>query len=56
MRGLVVHGVTKLIDYQDTAYARRYLELLRPFVPAVTRQCDADGDRPGGGALTWPCG
>jgi indolepyruvate ferredoxin oxidoreductase beta subunit len=28
--------VTKLIDYQDTAYARRYLELLRPFVPAVT--------------------
>ena len=34
VRGLVVHGVTKLIDYQDTAYARRYLELLRPFVPA----------------------
>jgi len=36
VRGLVGHGVTKLIDYQDTAYARRYLELLRPFVPAVT--------------------
>jgi indolepyruvate ferredoxin oxidoreductase beta subunit len=33
---IVVRGVQRLIDYQDVAYARRYLELLRPFVPAVT--------------------
>jgi indolepyruvate ferredoxin oxidoreductase beta subunit len=32
VRDIVVHGVTKLIDYQDAAYAHRYLELLRPFV------------------------
>ena len=31
-----MHGVTKLIDYQDAAYARRYLELLRPFVPIAS--------------------
>jgi indolepyruvate ferredoxin oxidoreductase beta subunit len=30
VRALAAHGVTKLIDYQDAAYARRYLELLRP--------------------------
>jgi indolepyruvate ferredoxin oxidoreductase beta subunit len=36
VRGLAVHGVTKLIDYQDAAYARRYLELLRPFVPIAS--------------------
>ena len=33
VRDLVTHGVTKLIDYQDAAYAHRYLALLRPFVP-----------------------
>jgi indolepyruvate ferredoxin oxidoreductase beta subunit len=30
---IVSHGVIRLIDYQDAAYARRYLDLLRPFVP-----------------------
>jgi indolepyruvate ferredoxin oxidoreductase beta subunit len=32
---VVVRGVHRLVDYQDVAYARRYLELLRPFVPAA---------------------
>ena len=36
VRALAAHGVTKLIDYQDAAYARRYLELLRPFVPIAS--------------------
>ena len=36
VREVVVRGVHRLVDYQDVAYARRYLELLRPFVPAVT--------------------
>src|SRR5205823_14188263 len=33
IRELVVHAIPKLIDYQDVGYARRYLELLEPFVP-----------------------
>jgi indolepyruvate ferredoxin oxidoreductase beta subunit len=35
VREIVVHGVRRLVDYQDTDYARQYLERLRPFVPAV---------------------
>jgi indolepyruvate ferredoxin oxidoreductase beta subunit len=31
IRSIVTHGVHRLIDYQDVAYARRYLEALRPF-------------------------
>jgi indolepyruvate ferredoxin oxidoreductase beta subunit len=33
VREIVRHAIPRLIDYQDVAYARRYLELLRPFVP-----------------------
>jgi indolepyruvate ferredoxin oxidoreductase, beta subunit len=33
IREVVVHAIPKLIDYQDVGYARRYLELLQPFVP-----------------------
>src|SRR6185312_9478884 len=33
VREVVLHGVYRLIDYQDVDYARRYLHLLRPFVP-----------------------
>lgn len=33
LRGIVGHAVARLVDYQDVAYARRYLERLRPFVP-----------------------
>jgi indolepyruvate ferredoxin oxidoreductase beta subunit len=33
IREIVVHAVGRLIDYQDVAYARRYLDLLQPFVP-----------------------
>jgi indolepyruvate ferredoxin oxidoreductase beta subunit len=36
VRETVLHGVRRLIDYQDVAYARQYLELLRPFVPTGT--------------------
>jgi indolepyruvate ferredoxin oxidoreductase, beta subunit len=32
---IVVRGVLRLIDYQDVAYAREYLERLQPFVPAA---------------------
>ena len=32
VRAIVAHGVARLVDYQDVAYARRYLELVRPFV------------------------
>ncbi|HEU4370473.1 MAG TPA: indolepyruvate oxidoreductase subunit beta family protein [Methylomirabilota bacterium] len=34
VREVVVRGVHRLVDYQDVAYARRYLDLLREFVPA----------------------
>jgi indolepyruvate ferredoxin oxidoreductase, beta subunit len=33
IREIVVHAVPRLVDYQDLAYARRYLDLLRPFLP-----------------------
>jgi indolepyruvate ferredoxin oxidoreductase beta subunit len=33
VREVVARGVQRLIDYQDVAYARRYLEALRPLVP-----------------------
>jgi indolepyruvate ferredoxin oxidoreductase beta subunit len=33
VRGIVAHAIARLVDYQDVAYARRYLERLRPFVP-----------------------
>jgi indolepyruvate ferredoxin oxidoreductase beta subunit len=32
-REIAVRGVRRLIDYQDAGYARRYLQLLGPFVP-----------------------
>lgn len=32
IRGIVAHAVARLVDFQDVAYARRYLERLRPFV------------------------
>jgi len=32
IREIVVHAIPRLVDYQDLAYARRYLELLWPFV------------------------
>jgi len=35
-REVVARGVGRLIDYQDANYARRYLDLLRPFVPTST--------------------
>jgi indolepyruvate ferredoxin oxidoreductase beta subunit len=41
VRGIVCRGVHRLIDYQDASYARRYLDLLGPFVPASTE----DGHR-----------
>jgi indolepyruvate ferredoxin oxidoreductase, beta subunit len=31
VRDIVAHAVARLVDYQDVAYARRYLELVRPF-------------------------
>ena len=34
IRELVIHAVPRLVEYQDVAYARRYLELLQPFIPA----------------------
>jgi indolepyruvate ferredoxin oxidoreductase beta subunit len=34
VRELVVHGVCRLEEYQDVAYARRYLQMLAEFVPA----------------------
>jgi indolepyruvate ferredoxin oxidoreductase, beta subunit len=33
IREIAVHALPRLIDYQDVGYARRYLELLKPFVP-----------------------
>jgi indolepyruvate ferredoxin oxidoreductase beta subunit len=35
VREVVGRGVHRLIDYQDARYARRFLELLRPFVPSA---------------------
>jgi indolepyruvate ferredoxin oxidoreductase beta subunit len=35
IRALVAHAVGRLVDYQDLAYARRYLERLRPLVPGA---------------------
>ena len=35
IREVVNQAIPKLIDYQDVAYARRYLDLLQPFVPAA---------------------
>jgi indolepyruvate ferredoxin oxidoreductase, beta subunit len=35
IREIAGRGVQRLIDYQDAGYARRYLELLRPFVAAA---------------------
>ncbi len=34
-REIITRGVHRLVDYQDLAYAREYVERLRPFVPAV---------------------
>ena len=34
LRPTLAHGIARLVDYQDAAYARRYLERLQPFVPA----------------------
>src|SRR2546428_8613053 len=34
IREIVLHAIPRLLDYQDVAYARRYLDLLQPFVPA----------------------
>jgi indolepyruvate ferredoxin oxidoreductase, beta subunit len=45
IRGIAVHAVPRLIDYQDVGYARRYLELLKPFVPPA----GAEGPRLGAG-------
>jgi indolepyruvate ferredoxin oxidoreductase beta subunit len=36
VREIVLRGAHRLIDYQDADYARRYLDLLRPFVPTAT--------------------
>jgi indolepyruvate ferredoxin oxidoreductase beta subunit len=33
LREIVARGFERLIDYQDAAYARRFLSLLRPFLP-----------------------
>jgi indolepyruvate ferredoxin oxidoreductase beta subunit len=35
VREVVGRGVVRLVEYQDVAYAREYLERLRPFVPAA---------------------
>jgi indolepyruvate ferredoxin oxidoreductase beta subunit len=35
VREIVIRGVQRLIDYQDVAYARRYLDLVREFLPAA---------------------
>ena len=32
LREVVLHAIPRLVDYQDVGYARRYLELLEPFV------------------------
>jgi indolepyruvate ferredoxin oxidoreductase beta subunit len=40
IREVVTRGGRRLVEYQDVGYARRYLELLRPFVPAVTGGAD----------------
>jgi indolepyruvate ferredoxin oxidoreductase beta subunit len=32
VRSIVEHALPRLVEYQDVAYARRYLERLRPFV------------------------
>jgi indolepyruvate ferredoxin oxidoreductase, beta subunit len=34
VREIVRHAIPRLIDYQDAGYARRYLDLLQPFVPS----------------------
>jgi indolepyruvate ferredoxin oxidoreductase beta subunit len=36
VREVVARGVQRSVDYQDVRYARRYLELLQPFVPTST--------------------
>jgi indolepyruvate ferredoxin oxidoreductase, beta subunit len=38
IREVVARGVLRLIDYQDVNYGRRYLHLLRPFVPPAGTQ------------------
>jgi indolepyruvate ferredoxin oxidoreductase beta subunit len=35
VREMVIRGVHRLIDYQDVAYACRYLDLVREFLPAA---------------------
>jgi indolepyruvate ferredoxin oxidoreductase beta subunit len=34
VREIAARGVQRLVEYQDVAYARRYLEMVREFVPA----------------------
>ncbi|HTO13694.1 MAG TPA: DUF6537 domain-containing protein, partial [Candidatus Binatia bacterium] len=34
IREIVGHAIPRLVDYQDVAYAHRYLDLLSPFVPS----------------------
>jgi len=41
IREIVVHAIPRLVDYQDVAYARRYLDLLQPFVPADSASASA---------------
>jgi len=42
IREVVNQAIPKLIDYQDVAYVRRYLDLLSPFVPTDGGMASAD--------------
>jgi indolepyruvate ferredoxin oxidoreductase beta subunit len=44
--GMVAAGLARVVDFQDVAYGREYLDLLEPFAAIEARSVAADADYP----------
>ena len=44
--GMVAAGLARVVDFQDVAYGREYLDLLEPFADIEARSVAADADYP----------
>jgi indolepyruvate ferredoxin oxidoreductase beta subunit len=44
--GMVAAGLARIVDFQDVAYGREYLDLLEPFADIEARSAAADPDYP----------
>jgi indolepyruvate ferredoxin oxidoreductase beta subunit len=46
VHGMVAAGLARVVDFQDVAYGRDYLDLLEPFAEIEARTADAGSDYP----------